>query len=535
VLLWLFLLFAAPPASPEVKVHLGSVREGRLEACGRWFQIGGWKAPSPVHFTLADGAVMVEDPCGKRAPYTGSVLLVPDDGCFKYKGKTYRGKVRLSVGKKQVLVINQVEVEEYLRGVVPAEMGPKEYPSLEALKAQAVAARSYAMAKFKKPDNANYHLCDTPACQVYEGKNHEKPLTDQAIEETRGLVLKDPSGNIVEAFFTATCGGHTTLGTNIFPQGPVSDHFPSQPCFPVPETLVSGGGKSPFGPAAAAAAAAWDGDLAAGFDREFGLTLDPADPCSGLLRFFTGLPGNCSALFALPVFKEAWIGHMGGEGDEALLWEVAAVMLGEAGRLKKRSGVFTLLEGDKILLLEEAEPFCLAPQPRLFLRRGGRTVAVPSLILHPGERLEAWEWGGGAMALVKDERLVGGVADGRARLAQWLRFVSWEEITAKTGVAGAKALEVTRSSPEGRVLAMKITGARGSKTLERLDVRFKLGIPELLFKVLPTREGVFFLGSGWGHGVGMCQEGAFGMGASGLGFMTILNFYYPQFAVVPYQ
>lgn len=537
MLLWLLLLLAPGPVpSPEIKVLLDTARDGKLEACGRTFHIGGWTAPSPVYFTLSAGGVTIEDPCGKRAPYTGSVLLVPDGGCFKFKGKTYRGKARLTAGTKHALVINQVEVEDYLPGVVPAEMGPREYPSLEALKAQAVAARSYAMAKLKKPDNFNYHLCDTPACQVYEGKDIEKPLTNQAVEETRGLVLKDPSGNVVEAFFTATCGGHSTLGTNIFPGGPVSALFPSQPCYPVPEFKLNGGEKTPLSPAAAAVAQAWEGDLSGGFRRAFGLAVGPADPCSDLLGFLTGGPGNCAALFALPVFKEAWVGHMAGESDTEMLWEVAAAMLGETGRLAKKTGAFSLLDGDKITLLEEdPQPFCLVPGARLYLRRGGQTASVCSLALTPGDRVELWGDAGSVWALVKEERAIGGIADGRARLAQWLRFVTWDDIADKTGVAGAKALEVTQASPEGRVLAMKITGARGTKVLERLDVRFKLGLPELLFKVLPARDGAFFLGSGWGHGVGMCQEGAFGMGASGLDFMTILKFYYPQFAVVPFQ
>jgi hypothetical protein len=348
-------------------------------------------------------------------------------------------------------------------------------------------------------------------------------------------VLKDPAGSVVEAFFTATCGGHSTLGTNIFPGGPLSALFPSQPCHPVPEFVLNGSEKTPLGPSAAAAALVWEGDFAAGLMRSFGIAVDPADPCSGLVRFFNGGPGNCAALFSLPVFKEAWVGHMAGEDDAAMLWEVAAAMLGEAGRLTKKNGVFSLLEGNTITLLEEdPQPLCLAPGARLFLRRGGQTASVALLALVPGDRLELWGDAGTVLALVKEERPVGGVADGRAKLAQWLRFVSWEDIAEKTGVPGAKGLEVVRSSPEGRVLSLKITGAKGSKTLERLDVRFKLGIPELLFKVLPTRDGAFFLGSGWGHGVGMCQEGAFGMGASGLDFMTILKFYYPQFAVVPF-
>ncbi len=148
--------------------------------------------------------------------------------------------------------------------------------------------------------------------------------------------------------------------------------------------------------------------------------------------------------------------------------------------------------------------------------------------------MELWMEDETILALVKEEPYLNEAADGRAKLARWLRYLSFDDIGEKTGVQGVRRLEIKKSTPEGRVIALEIIGAKGTRTLERLDVRFKLGLPEILFKILPVQDGVFFLGGGWGHGVGLCQEGAFGMGAYGLDFKTILNYYYPKFQVVAF-
>lgn len=107
----------------------------------------------------------------------------------------------------KISVINQVGLEDYLKGVLPVEANPKW--DLEALKAQAVAARTYALFKAVENRDKKFALGKDVLSQVYAGKNSEHPVTDQAVESTRGRILTY-RGKIFPAYFHSTCGGGTT-------------------------------------------------------------------------------------------------------------------------------------------------------------------------------------------------------------------------------------------------------------------------------------------------------------------------------------
>src|SRR5262249_23635887 len=100
------------------------------------------------------------------------------------------------------------EGESYLRGVVPAELGPEVWPHPEALKAQAVAARTYAVANEGRFDEEGFDLCATPRCQAYGGASAEHPLSDRAVAATAGEIATW-GGKPITALYTPTCGGHT--------------------------------------------------------------------------------------------------------------------------------------------------------------------------------------------------------------------------------------------------------------------------------------------------------------------------------------
>src|SRR5438045_6667617 len=131
--------------------------------------------------------------------------------------KPYRTAARVFVNSRGLLnIINELSLEDYLRGVVPAEMGPRVFDELEALKAQAIAARTYAVRNLGQFRREGYDICPTPACQAYLGFGGEEAMSDQAVKETAGLIATY-QGQPIDALFTATCGGETSDVGVMFP------------------------------------------------------------------------------------------------------------------------------------------------------------------------------------------------------------------------------------------------------------------------------------------------------------------------------
>lgn len=122
---------------------------------------------------------------------------------------SYRGSIVL-VGSRtgRFSFVNYLEVEDYLRGVVPLEMGPRSEEVLEALKAQAVAARTYTYRRMENRLDSSYDLLPTVADQVYGGVNVEYRESDMAVRATRGLVMTHDD-ELVDAYYHSTCGGRT--------------------------------------------------------------------------------------------------------------------------------------------------------------------------------------------------------------------------------------------------------------------------------------------------------------------------------------
>lgn len=120
--------------------------------------------------------------------------------------RRYRGDFEVTAGPSGLALVNVVDLEDYLRGVVPSEMSAR-YPA-EALKAQAVASRSAALAMTARHQAAGFDVCDNQHCQVYGGATSEHPATDEAVRATEGEVLTY-DGRVARAVYSAVCGGHT--------------------------------------------------------------------------------------------------------------------------------------------------------------------------------------------------------------------------------------------------------------------------------------------------------------------------------------
>lgn len=167
---------------------------------------------------ISDGRITI---AGR--PFTGDKLIAqPDDPhIFNLNGDNYRGKLefRINPDGSSFDVINLVPLEPYLAGVVGAEM--PDYWEPEALKAQAIAARTYCLyIKNRFGNNRHWDVTKTQANQVYLGVKAESAPVWSAVNDTYGqvLVCKHPNGNedIFPTYYSSICGGHTENGENVF-------------------------------------------------------------------------------------------------------------------------------------------------------------------------------------------------------------------------------------------------------------------------------------------------------------------------------
>ena len=206
----------AAPVS-RVRVLLG---EGRVSV----------KISSPVPFTVraAGGTPIQLEPKtygfgpGLRVrtgapPLTGPLLFAPGAGAepLLFDGRPYRGQLEVAVVAGKLRIVNVVGLEAYVAGVVPDEV-PSTWPA-EALKAQAVVARSYALASRR---TGPFDLYADVRSQVYGGVQAEEPATTTAIGETSGQVLLY-DGKVAQTFFFSTSGGRTASAADTWSGEPV--------------------------------------------------------------------------------------------------------------------------------------------------------------------------------------------------------------------------------------------------------------------------------------------------------------------------
>ncbi len=161
---------------------------------------------------------------------TGShdaLALVPltPDHTLTWNDRPWRGELHVSATGDRLLVVNVVELESYLAGVLPLEIGRgRRRPEFAALCAQAVAARTYAAGRLQRARSAaaarGFDVFADVRDQVYGGAAVEDTLTTAAIAATAGLVLWRGRGQLADAYFHSTCGGHTTAVHDVWPTAP---------------------------------------------------------------------------------------------------------------------------------------------------------------------------------------------------------------------------------------------------------------------------------------------------------------------------
>jgi stage II sporulation protein D len=213
---------------PLVRIGLApEAAEVRIGARGDWF-LGILEAPTrPTRIPAAEawilraesGRLVVIDAAGRRRGTTpDTVFAYPDDlerGPLLLGDQPYRGEFLAWAVGDRVTLVDAVDLESYLAAVLPLELGPQPPSREAALRAQAVAARSYTLSMMGRWADRGFDLLPTVEDQVYGGLAAERPGCTAAVEETRGLVGVDAGGPI-RAFYSSTCGGHTAAPEEVW-------------------------------------------------------------------------------------------------------------------------------------------------------------------------------------------------------------------------------------------------------------------------------------------------------------------------------
>ncbi len=540
------------------------------------------------------------------------VLIAPvrPGAVIRLDQSSYRGVLEARVSRAGNLqMINELDLEEYLRGVVPNEMGPGVYPELQALKAQAVAARTYLVSNFGQFSDEGYDVCDSPSCQVYRGSGTEHPLTDQAVAETRDQILTW-EGQPIDALYTSTCGGHTEDGVAVFAdkKGP---YLKGVPCYPEaeaesrtiagrtwsdPVVLEDGGpvneeasllqkigivdasgldrgwllsrvspaeterwtaavlrivGKTP-------ARSAWtDGgvDLAGfarylarslGWDERLQLALDDRDlPYLLAFRDRDEIGAEARRPYAVLIlegilqpFRDNTV-RPRHQPSRGLVLRTLYRVLDYYGATGVGRASYRGSDGDRVLFEVSGAVQVLELASDAALFRTFREIAYPAqrLPLVLGDRVQYHQSGDGRIDYLKVTTNQRGVADDRYSSAfrweqRYTRTELEEVLARRLNVGSLKDVEPVRRGVSGRVIEVKITGSRGVFTVKGFPIRTALGVRENLFTLDRTYgadgrvESFIFSGKGWGHGVGLCQVGAYGMALRGKTYEEILRHYY---------
>jgi stage II sporulation protein D len=206
------------PSSRPVRVLLGSVpREAPLPAATRWKLVDEKRrvvasAESSERWSvLRDGRrLRVIHADAPSSAWIDGPLSFEPGADVEWQKKTYRGTLVFVAADTALLIVNRVDVEEYLRGVIPLEIGARLTSDHAAVEAQAVAARSYTYTRMLTSGQRDFDLRSTDSDQVYGGVAAETFWGDLAVAATAGWVLSY-RGQVVTGPYHSACGGSTAL------------------------------------------------------------------------------------------------------------------------------------------------------------------------------------------------------------------------------------------------------------------------------------------------------------------------------------
>lgn len=537
------------------------------------------------------------------------IYFIPSDekSYLSYKGAQYRGIFVLRASPKGLVLVNILNLENYLKGVVPEEMSPDQFNSFEALKAQTVAARTYAIKNMGLNRALGFDLCDTPRCQVYGGLSAEHAESNRAVEETTGEVAVYRN-KLINALYTSTCGGMTEDVENVF-EGQSQPYLKSTECSYEKQkewtldsrplvsvwmdgraiereaAMLIGLGIIPREtnpsyyrePAKMEEALLWiDRTLAlVGRSREKNLPEGTRLDFPGLARLVVSsfqwenrvdnlmLPSEVE--FVLrdfpPVGAEArgslaYLVHSGiFPPSPAMMEKNRAVARGELVFVLSKAirDHFDPQEKGRFLSLTKRHELevevdggirivPLSPDAFLFRTQNGETAPASRLYLLGGEDISWIEKGGEVRFLEVAYPAVSATLDRGSPYHRWNVRQTLQDLEKRVNeyypIGSLQDIIIEKRGKSRRVTELQIIGTESQVVVKGLKIRWVLGLRDTLFTVDREfdEEGkvthFLFSGRGWGHGVGLCQVGAFRMGQAGATYKEILKKYYRDVKIV---
>lgn len=528
----------------------------------------------------------------------------------RYNDKPFRGRIEVFANLRGTLtVVNELGLEDYVRGVVANELSPGGYPALEALKAQAVAARTYALKNRGQFLAQGFDILPTTRSQVYRGLTSENPLSNLAVETTRGLIATY-NGEPINALYTSTCGGRTEDSENIFNEAVpylrghecAAEGMAALSGFTITSARVSelrDDGNVTFARDLSMLAVngfplmpsrisdSWF-STAASVDEVRSWIVTTAQLSKQSLPIIGNditQPGAFATALTLASFGESRASTLFSNADVAYLLAVRdADKIPTTNRadvaLLLRDGYLTayadatirpsepltrgrivhaiarLLESRELLQLQKGnarptvdgqlvlrstrgkdQTFKVKSDVFLFRQLGSNPYPVNTVSIVGGEPVLFHVTNGQVDYLEVKPATNGASADRFSPFSNWSREMSVSQVQSKLGRAAAGVgsiidLRVISRGSSKRATDLEVVGTNGTSHVRGGRIRSALGLREQLF-VIDRRvdddgrlTGFIFTGRGWGHGVGMCQVGAYGLAKQGFTFDQILKTYY---------
>lgn len=546
--------------------------------------------------------ITVIDDEGDRFTFDGPYLTVlpATAETLVIDKQPYRSSARLLINARGLLnIVNELNFEEYLYGVVPSEMGPSIYDEVEALKAQAVAARTYAFRNLRQFESEGYDICPGPACQAYKGFSVEHELSTRAVRETTGLIVT-MDGKPVDTLYSATCGGETSDVSTMFP-GRNDPHLKRVSCVELEMLTVAGRADSGLlsqqqVDARLFAALAGVKDSSSWSARDVASATVAAMRLAGWTEMPQPLPassrrgdvleylatmmgiGQAGRVLTMPEDRRyffpqtanpeavqylaaAFLTKYGIEPTQSIdrialdqampreeLYALLLSWVREHNALTSAEGKILKLDGRRVTLKQKGETSAhtLPAGIPVFRKLGDRFQEYTSVPVLIGDRMTIiLSPAKTVAAAIVQANYDGAAFDRTSSFSNWTRSYRADDlvpaINRRQPITQLVDIRPVTIDAAKRVAELEVTAEGGRKfTLRGLPIRWSLNVPDNLFVYDKTRDadGVdryTFYGKGWGHGTGMCQVGAYGMAFRGWTFDRILRHYYTGVEVTRMQ